>query len=77
MIVEFLTNPWVIILIVLALVIGNILALKNTAKAKFGPSERTKQLDKLNRLYPPDKNSPHNHQEQKKTTGSVPTDKNE
>ncbi|RTZ15412.1 DUF2897 family protein [Vibrio aquaticus] len=34
---EFLTNPWVIIVIVLSVIIGNIAALKYTAKMKFGP----------------------------------------
>jgi hypothetical protein len=37
---EFLTNPWVIIIIVLAVVIGNIAALKYTAKMKFTQVER-------------------------------------
>ncbi|BCL70735.1 conserved hypothetical protein [Vibrio nigripulchritudo MADA3029] len=48
---EFLTNPWVIIIIVLAVVIGNIAALKYTAKMKFTQVERGKSdLDKLNDL---------------------------
>ncbi|WP_159738741.1 DUF2897 family protein [Vibrio atypicus] len=34
---ELLTNPWVIIVIVLSVIIGNIAALKYTAKMKFGP----------------------------------------
>ncbi|KOO14113.1 hypothetical protein AKJ18_14245 [Vibrio xuii] len=34
---DFLTNPWVIIVIVLSVVIGNIAALKYTANMKFGP----------------------------------------
>ncbi|ARC91568.1 DUF2897 domain-containing protein [Vibrio coralliilyticus] len=33
---ELLTNPWVIIFIVLSVIIGNIAALKYTAKMKFG-----------------------------------------
>ncbi len=33
---EWLTNPWVIIAIVLSVIIGNIAALKYTAKMKFG-----------------------------------------
>ncbi|GLQ75183.1 DUF2897 family protein [Vibrio penaeicida] len=47
---EFLTNPWVIITIVLAVVIGNIAALKYTAKMKFTPSKRESDLDRLNEL---------------------------
>ncbi|PKF79104.1 DUF2897 domain-containing protein [Vibrio sp. vnigr-6D03] len=48
---EFLTNPWVIITIVLAVVIGNIAALKYTAKMKFTPSDKEKSdLDRLNEL---------------------------
>ncbi|WP_375751038.1 DUF2897 family protein [Vibrio sp. HN007] len=53
---EFLTNPWVITIIVLAVIIGNIAALKYTAKMKFGPTnpetgrkEKT-ALDRLNEL---------------------------
>ncbi|MDW1631356.1 DUF2897 family protein, partial [Vibrio sp. Y176] len=30
--IEFLTNPWVIIIVVLSVIIGNIAALKYTAK---------------------------------------------
>ncbi len=33
--IDFLTNPWVIIVIVLSVLIGNIAALKYTAKMKF------------------------------------------
>ncbi|WP_367986970.1 DUF2897 family protein [Vibrio sp. NTOU-M3] len=33
--IELLTNPWVIIVIVLSVLIGNIAALKYTAKLKF------------------------------------------
>lgn len=33
---DLLTNPWVIIVIVLSVIIGNIAALKYTAKMKFG-----------------------------------------
>lgn len=32
---DLLTNPWVIIAIVLSVVVGNIMALKYTAKMKF------------------------------------------
>lgn len=32
---DLLTNPWVIIVIVLSVIIGNIMALKYTAKMKF------------------------------------------
>lgn len=37
---EFLTNPWVIIFIVLSVIIGNIAALKYTAKMKFGQMDK-------------------------------------
>ena len=37
---DLLTNPWVIIVIVLSVVIGNIAALKYTAKMKFGQMEK-------------------------------------
>ncbi|MFW7523900.1 DUF2897 family protein [Vibrio ostreicida] len=39
---ELLTNPWVIIVIVLSVVIGNIMALKYTAKMKFGQTDEKK-----------------------------------
>ncbi len=48
---EFLTNPWVIIIVVLAVVIGNIAVLKYTANMKMTTSEKRKSdLDKLNEL---------------------------
>lgn len=37
---EWLTNPWVIIAIVLSVIIGNIAALKYTAKMKFNLKSR-------------------------------------
>lgn len=37
---EWLTNPWVIIVIVLSVIIGNIAALKYTAKMKFNLKSR-------------------------------------
>ncbi|CAH1545316.1 MULTISPECIES: DUF2897 family protein [Vibrio] len=50
--IELLTNPWVIIIIVLSIVVGNIAALKYTAKMKFGQMDkgRKNDLDKLNEL---------------------------
>ncbi|UQA50511.1 DUF2897 family protein [Vibrio sp. ED002] len=50
--IELLTNPWVIIIIVLSIVVGNIAALKYTAKMKFGQmdKDRKNDLDKLNEL---------------------------
>lgn len=42
---DLLTNPWVIIVIVLSVVIGNIAALKYTANMKFGQSEKKPQSD--------------------------------
>lgn len=48
---EFLTNPWVITIVVLAVIIGNIMTLKYTAKMKFDKPTRTSQdLDRLNEL---------------------------
>ncbi|HDM8172370.1 TPA: DUF2897 family protein [Vibrio harveyi] len=50
--IEILTNPWVIIIIVLSIVVGNIAALKYTAKMKFGQMDKNRKndLDKLNEL---------------------------
>lgn len=50
---EWLTNPWVIIIIVVSVVVGNITALKQTANMVLGKTSRSKResdLDKLNRL---------------------------
>ncbi|MGF1753870.1 DUF2897 family protein [Vibrio makurazakiensis] len=50
---EFLTNPWVISIILVSVVIGNIAALKYTANMKFKQVERHKgksDLDKLTEL---------------------------
>ncbi|MGF1818449.1 DUF2897 family protein [Vibrio alginolyticus] len=50
--IEILTNPWVIIIVVLSVVIGNIAALKYTAKMKLGQMDKSRKndLDKLNTL---------------------------
>ncbi|MEF1309529.1 DUF2897 family protein [Vibrio mytili] len=50
--IELLTNPWVIIIVVLSVVIGNIAALKYTANTKLGQMDKTRKsdLDKLNEL---------------------------
>lgn len=40
---EFLTNPWVIIIVVLSVVIGNIAALKYTANMKFGQMDKKRK----------------------------------
>ncbi|EJC6796370.1 DUF2897 family protein [Vibrio parahaemolyticus] len=50
--IEFLTNPWVIIVVVLSVFIGNIAALKYTAKMKFNQMDkgRKNDLDRLNEL---------------------------
>lgn len=52
--IEWLFNPWVIIIVVLAVVIGNIAALKHTANMKLNQSDkvdsRKNQLDRLNEL---------------------------
>ena len=50
---EWFTNPWVIIIIVVSVVVGNIAALKQTANMDLGKTSRSKResdLDKLNRL---------------------------
>lgn len=44
---EFLTNPWVISIVIVSVVIGNIAALKYTANMKFGKSQSIKEIDKL------------------------------
>lgn len=50
--IELLTNPWVIIIVVLSVVIGNIAALKYTANMKFNQLDkgRKSELDRLNSL---------------------------
>jgi len=48
--IEFLFNPWVITIVILSVVIGNIMALKYTAKMKFGQEKKKSDLDKLNDL---------------------------
>ncbi|MDD1823659.1 DUF2897 family protein [Photobacterium sp. ZSDE20] len=48
---EWLTNPWVIIIIVVSVVVGNIAALKQTANMDLtGRGKTERDLDKLNRL---------------------------
>lgn len=42
---DILTNPYVIIFIVVAVVVSNIMALKYTANAKFGLKDKTKPKD--------------------------------
>ncbi|GAL33011.1 hypothetical protein JCM19240_6443 [Vibrio maritimus] len=66
--IEWLFNPWVIIIVVLAVVIGNIAALKHTANMKFQQGDkvdsRKNQLDRLNELdkqkYGDNPNDEHN-----------------
>ncbi len=50
--IEFLTNPWVIIIVVLSVVIGNIAALKYTANMKFNQMDKSRknELDRLNEI---------------------------
>lgn len=52
--IEWLLNPWVISIIVLAVVFGNIAALKYTANMKMGRMDKRhsekSDLDKLNEL---------------------------
>ncbi|OBT08634.1 hypothetical protein A9264_05200 [Vibrio sp. UCD-FRSSP16_10] len=49
MFLEFLFNPWVIIIIVVSVVAGNIAALKYTANMKVGTMSKT-QKDDIDRL---------------------------
>lgn len=42
---DLLTNPWVIIVIVLSVIIGNIAALKYTANMKFERREKKHSAD--------------------------------
>jgi len=42
---DLLTNPWVIIVIVLSVVVGNIAALKYTANMKFGQPKKKPNTD--------------------------------
>ena len=56
---EFLTNPWVIIIIVLSVVIGNIAALKYTAKMKFGQPDKTTKKDDDQEPSEKDESGPH------------------
>lgn len=49
--IDFLLNPWVISIIILSVVIGNIAALKYTANMKFGQTNKKQSdLDRLNQL---------------------------
>ncbi|MGP8307335.1 DUF2897 family protein [Vibrio sp. YIC-376] len=50
--IELLSNPWVIIIVVLSVIIGNIAALKYTAKMKFNQMDKSRknELDRLNEI---------------------------
>ncbi|PKF50624.1 DUF2897 family protein [Enterovibrio nigricans] len=52
---DFLTNPYVIIFIVVAVVVSNIMALKYTANAKFGMKQKPKPKDNDNKDTSPEK----------------------
>ncbi|ENO1171309.1 TPA: DUF2897 family protein [Vibrio vulnificus] len=63
---EILTNPWVISFVVLSVIVGNIAALKYTAKMKIGQVDKLKDksdLDKLNELDKKKQQSAHNDDE--------------
>ncbi|HAS6051138.1 TPA: DUF2897 family protein [Vibrio vulnificus] len=63
---EILTNPWVISFVVLSVIVGNIAALKYTAKMKIGQVDKLKDksdLDKLNELDQKKQRSAHNDDE--------------
>lgn len=55
---EWLTNPYVIITIVVAVVVSNIMALKYTANAKFGLKYKDKP-DKHQRSVPDNDSDAH------------------
>ena len=42
---EWLTNPWVIIFIVVSVVVGNIAALKYTANMNVGKADKLKKRE--------------------------------
>ncbi|HFQ5015800.1 TPA: DUF2897 family protein [Vibrio vulnificus] len=44
---EILTNPWVISFVVLSVIVGNIAALKYTAKMKIGQVDKLKDKSEL------------------------------
>ncbi len=48
--IEFLFNPWVISIVVVSVIVGNIAALKYTANMKFDQQKKKSDLDKLNEL---------------------------
>lgn len=51
MLIEFLTNPWVIIIIVVSIIVGNIAALKYTANYNHdAATKRNQDLDRLTEL---------------------------
>ncbi|MFB9134949.1 DUF2897 family protein [Vibrio sp. AK197] len=56
---DFLFNPWVIVIIVVCVVVGNIAALKYTANMTVGQRQRKSDLDKLNEL---DKKATEHHE---------------
>ncbi|EGR0071927.1 DUF2897 family protein [Vibrio vulnificus] len=63
---EILTNPWVISFVVLSVIVGNIAALKYTAKMKIGQVDKLKDksdLDKLNELDQKKQQSAHSDDE--------------
>ncbi|MGL0816464.1 DUF2897 family protein [Vibrio vulnificus] len=63
---EILTNPWVISFVVLSVIVGNIAALKYTAKMKIGQVDKLKDksdLDKLNELDQKKQQSAYNDDE--------------
>ena len=52
---EWLMNPWVIIVIVLSVVIGNLAALRATANMKFTPKKKQDSpLDENTQVNPDD-----------------------
>ncbi|MFG0606507.1 DUF2897 family protein [Vibrio mimicus] len=47
---DILFNPWVISLVVVAVIVGNIAALKYTANMKLGQMDKKSELDQLNEI---------------------------
>ncbi|WP_407331138.1 DUF2897 family protein [Enterovibrio sp. 27052020O] len=55
---DILTNPYVIIFIVVAVVVSNIMALKYTAKSKLGMRQRENKKDDAASKEQPKKTTP-------------------
>lgn len=67
---DFLLNPWVISIVVISVIVGNLVALKHLSKIRFQQMNKKSDLDKLNeldkKLYP--HLSEHTEEESNSTT---------